>query len=38
MKHGTRYILYKISDDKSRIHIEEVGGKEKSYGDFRKVE
>lgn len=34
IKHDKRYVIYKI-ENKKEIIIEEVGGKEKSYADFK---
>ena len=35
LKHTTRYIIFKISDDKKRIEIEKSGPIDKTYDDFK---
>lgn len=35
LKHDKRYIIYSLNDDQSRIVIEEIGEKSKTYNDFK---
>jgi cofilin len=36
LRHDKRYIIYRISEDQSKIIIEEIGEKSKTYAEFRK--
>jgi cofilin len=35
LKHDKRYLIYRITEDQSKIVIEEVGEKAKTYADFK---
>lgn len=36
LKHDKRYLIYRITEDQSKIVIEEVGEKSKTYDEFKK--
>ena len=36
LKHDKRYLIYRITEDQSKIVIEEVGEKSSTYADFKK--
>ena len=36
LKHDKRYIIYRINEEQSKITIEEIGEKSKTYADFKK--
>lgn len=36
LRHDKRYIIYKITDDQTKICIEKIGDKSETYADFRK--
>ncbi len=37
LKHDKRYIIYRITEDQSKIVIEEIGEKGKNYADFKEA-
>ena len=36
LRHDKRYIIYKITDDQTKIFIEKIGDRAETYNDFRK--
>ena len=36
LRHDKRYIIYKITEDQTKICIEKIGDKAETYNDFRK--